>query len=436
MTVRPIRETNGSRTDLTSRGGELGVTSPRRVGSTLYEDFIVQLRGRRAERVYEEMAWNDATIGGILYTIEQLVRQVDWTVESDDDETREFLAENIDGLEHSWDDFIAAALSMIVYGWSMFEIVYEMRDARLWWTKFAFRNQDTLLEWELDAVGNLLAFVQAGRGGSRIPIPAEPVPGFRKLVHFRTTTSEGRPEGRSWLRRAYRAWYIKKRVEDYAAIGAERDMNGMPHAQIPTDIINAGDGNEAFDYWKKTVTGLKVDELQGLITPLEYDESGNKLYEFGLLAPSGRSKIDVLALIRMQAQDIAGVMAAQFVSLGRDTVGSRALAEPQQEVFQTALGALLDTIEETLHRQATAPLLELNNLPSGRIVHGELRDLDLDGFSNMLVRTAQAGADLFDDEGETEDEVRQMMGLSPRQSVIIEDENISTGTRPAQETEA
>ncbi len=280
----------------------------------------------------------------------------------------------------------------------------------------------------MDDVGDLRGFIQATRGGQRVWIPAE------KLVHFRTTTVEGRPEGRSWLRRAYRTWYIKKRGEDYAASGSERDMNGMPHAEIPVDIINAGDGDPAFDYWKKLVTGLKVDELQGLITPLEYDGGGNKLYEFSLLSPSGRSKIDTLAFIRMQALDIASTMAAQFIGLGRDAVGSRALAEPQQEIFQTALGALLDVIEEQFHRQATVPLLALNGLPSGRVVHGELRDLDLEGLAKILLSAAQAGAEFFDDEGETEDEIREMMGLSPRMSVIIEDEN-TTPTRGAQESD-
>ncbi len=427
MTTVPIRRDDTSRTRVV--GTELGVTNARRVGSTLYEDFLLQLRGRQAQRIYEEMAWNDATIGGILYAVEQLVRQVEWKAESDDPAVVEFLADNLEGLSHSWDDFIASALSMVIYGWSMFETVYKIEEGRLWWDKFAFRAQETLLEWGLGEHGELLAFIQSGRGGTRIVIPAG------KLIHFRTTTTEGRPEGRSWLRRAYRAWYIKKRVEDFAAIGSERDMNGMPHARIPADIVLAGDGDPEFDYWKKMVTGLKVDELQGLITALEYDEKGNELYKFELLSPQGRSKIDTLAFIRMQAMDIAGVMLAQFVGLGRDAVGSRALAEPQQELFQTALSALLDTIEEQFHRQATQPLLEANGLPSGRITHGELRDLDLEGIGNMLLRSAQAGAEFFDDDGETEDEVREMMGLTPRKAVIIEDENTSTGSRPAEETE-
>ena len=56
-----------------SRNSELGVTNPYRVGATLYEDFLPELRGRKAAAVYAEMAWNDATIGAILYAVEQMV---------------------------------------------------------------------------------------------------------------------------------------------------------------------------------------------------------------------------------------------------------------------------------------------------------------------------------------------------------------------------
>ena len=412
--------------------GELGVSNPKRIGSTLYEDFIPQLRGRRAMSVYAEMAWNDATVGAILYAVEQLVRQVEWTVDSDDDRTREFLEANIAGLEYSWNDFISQALTELVYGWSMFEVVYRLENAQVWWQKFGFRAQESLHQWVLTDSGELEAFVQMGRTGAPVTIPAE------KLIHFRTTVVDGRPEGRSWLRRAYRAWYFKKRVEEIAAIGIERDLNGVPVAEVPLDTLIAGPGDDEYDQIRDIVTGIKVDEQTGVMWPSDVDpEDGHKLYDLKLLSTSGRSKTDPLAFIRTQAGDIASVMLAQFIGLGRDTVGSRALAEPQQELFQTALGALLDSVEEQFHRQATTKLLDVNGLASGRIVHGEIRDVDLDGISNFILRVAQAGGDFFPPDGSGMDEFRQMAGLQPVDQVLLEDENTEgrtyTATPGAQE---
>ena len=415
--VTPIRKADAP--SRVGRTGELGVTNPSRVGSTLYEDFVPQLRGRRAANIYEEMAWNDATVGAILYAVEQLVRQVEWTVESDDDTVIEFLSANIEGLSHSWDDFLSAVLTELIYGWSMFEVVYRLDEGRVWWHKFGFRQQTSLHKWVLDDAGELAGFVQLQQSGSPVEIPAD------KLIHFRTTTSEGRPEGRSWLRRAYRAWFFKKRIEDITAIGIQRDLNGVPYATLPSEALMAGPGDPEYDAVRDIVTGLKVDELAGVMFPSDTDpDDGHKLFDLQLLSSPGRSKTDSIQFIRMHAMDIASVMLAQFIGLGRDAVGSRALAEPQQELFQTALGALLDSIEEQFHRQATRKLLEMNGLPDGRIVHGELRDIDLEGIGQFILRIAQAGGEVFPPDGSGMDEIRQMAGLAPMDATVIEDANL------------
>ena len=415
----PIRQ-NTSRV-----GTELGVSNPRRIGTTLYEDFLPQLRGRKAAAVYEEMSQNDATIGSILYAVEQLVRQVPWNVDSDNPETEQFLSDNLEGLQHSWDDFIASALTEVVYGWAVFETVYKMQDGRLWWDKFGFRTQSSLHEWDLDDKGELEAFVQVTSTGATVAIPAA------KLVHFRTNTEGGRPEGRSWLRRAYRAWHMKKYVEDQTAIGISRDMNGVPLARVPSEVLQAGPGDDEYDTIRNIVTGLKVDEQSGIMWPSDVDEDGHLLFDLELMSAQGRPKTNSLEFIRSLAMDIASVMLAQFIGLGRDAVGSRALAEPQQELFQTALGALLDSIEEQFHRQATERLLEANGLESGRIKHGEVRDMDLDSISNFILRVAQAGGEFFPPDGTGMDEFREMAGLQPQDAVVIEDENTDGQTYTA-----
>jgi len=204
-------------------------------------------------------------------------------------------------------------------------------------------------------------------------------------------------------------------------------LNGVPLARVPADVALAGPGNPEYDIVKKIVTGLKVDELQGVIFPGDVDEHGNRFFDLELLSTGGRPKTDSLMFIRAMAQDIAAVMLAQFIGLGRDTVGSRALAEPQQELFQMALGALLDSIEEQFHRQATQRLLDLNGYASGRVTHGEIRDIDLDGISNFILRIAQAGGDFFPADGSGMDEFRQMAGLDPVDLLILEDENVDDG---------
>ncbi len=388
---------------------EIGTSVPSRLTRTLYDDFLPQLRGTKALKVYREMSENDATVGTVLYAIEQLSRQVDWTVTGDDESTVDYVTGELDQMETGWDDFLAAVLSEIVYGWSMFELVYRRTPSGFGWGKFGFRPQASWAEWVVDENGQFVGFRQDTGKGTTVPIAAE------KLIHFRTSTGTGKLEGVSFLRRAYRPWYFKSRIEDYLGVGIERELNGLPHAEIPLEVIE--EKGEEWDEWKKLVNRVRVDEQGGIITPLEYDENGKELYRLNILSGGGTPKIDSRQVWRDFSTDIAGVMLAQFVNLGRDTVGSRALAEPQQDIFLTALEALLDSIEEQFHRQATMRLAELNSWTDvPRVKHGDVSNVNLGVLGQFILQTAQAGYDWFIDE-ETGNHVRSVAGIDVTDTV-------------------
>jgi hypothetical protein len=59
---------------------EIGTTGLRRTGGTVYEEFLVSLRGRRGAKVYREMSENDPVVGSILYAIEKIILRLDWTI--------------------------------------------------------------------------------------------------------------------------------------------------------------------------------------------------------------------------------------------------------------------------------------------------------------------------------------------------------------------
>ena len=67
---------------------ELGVTGIKRTGGYIDEEFLPALRGRKAVRVFREMATNDSMVGALLFTIDKLVREVDWKVTPCDETLR------------------------------------------------------------------------------------------------------------------------------------------------------------------------------------------------------------------------------------------------------------------------------------------------------------------------------------------------------------
>ena len=94
------------------------------------EEFLQKLQGERGIKVYKEMADNDPVIGAILYTVSTLLQGVTWSIEPDDEHNAEDVAaaEFVDScaedMDFTMDEFIDEVLSMLVYGWSFFEKIF------------------------------------------------------------------------------------------------------------------------------------------------------------------------------------------------------------------------------------------------------------------------------------------------------------------------
>lgn len=401
---------------------ELGVTGLQRMGrrSTISEEFLPQLSGERARKVYREMRDNDPVIGAMFFAIEMLVRQVEWRVEGGSEELVEFVESCLSDMSHTWGDFLAEVLSMLTYGWSWHEIVYKHRsgdssdpskrskytDGKIGWRKFPIRSQDSLVEWEFDDEGGIQAMIQ-----SAPPLYAQTTIPIQRSLLFRTGLHKGNPEGRSLLRNAYRPWYYKKRIEDIEGIGVERDLAGLPVIYRSAEIAAAYD-----DDLKKILRNVRRDEQEGVLLPLAYDEAGNKMLEFSLLSSAGQRQMNVSEIIGRYNKTIAMTCLADFILLGQQAVGSFALSSSKTELFATALGAILKSIADTVNEHAVSRLLAVNgiavkdaaDLP--RLVAGDLEAPDLKELGGYITALAGAGAPLFPDE-DLEQHMRKIAGL-------------------------
>ena len=340
---------------------ELGTTGLRQFSGILDEEFLPQLRGTQALRIFREMRDNDPIVGAMLFAIEMLIRQVEWRVDpassdSGDLEAAEFLRTNMNDMEQSWDDTIASILSFLPYGFSLHEEVYKRRngkegkdptqksnykDGRIGWRKLPVRAQDTILRW-LIYESELLGFVQlAPPDFKRRIVPRE------KFLHFRTTIHKGNPEGRSVLRNAYRPWYFKKRIEEVEGIGVERDLAGLPVALVPPELLQTSAPIEMqtlYTNLKKMVRNIKRDEREGVVYPLAYDKNGNLAYDLKLLTTGGRRQFDTTKIIDRYDSRIAMTVLADFILMGHQRVGSFALSSDKTHIFATAIGSWVEMI--------------------------------------------------------------------------------------------
>jgi len=394
---------------------ELGSTGLKRYSGYVVEEFLRVLQGRQAAVVYREMRENDAVVNAMLFAIEYLVRQVTWRVDAasadvGDQLRAQFVNSCLDDMNITWADLIAEVLSMLPYGWHWAEIVYKRRlaedpdptrrsrygDGRIGWRKISTRAQDSLLHWEFDEEGGVQAMVQLAPPKFQIvTLPVE------KSLLFRPTSWKGNPEGRSILRGAYRSWFLAKRVQEYEAIGLERDLAGYPVAQIKTDPTTGKalgpdiwtgtpDANALKDKIETFVRSVRRDEQEGAVLP--------HWLEFSLLSTGSRRQYDTTEIIGRYEQRIAMTVLADFILVGHEGTGSFSLHENKARLFGLALASFLDTIAEVFNRHAIPRLMALNGWGSERmpkLAHGAIDTPNLSELGAFIGQLSGAGMELF-----------------------------------------
>jgi hypothetical protein len=399
---------------------EIGATGLVQFGGRVQEEFLKDLQDVQGRRIYRQMADNDPVVGAILFTVDMLMRQVEWRLDPVDEsveayEVAEFVESCLSDMSSSWAETLSSVLSFLPFGWSYHELVYKVRrgldqkdvklrskydDGRIGWRKIAVRSQDTLYKWEFDDDGGTKGMWQQSPPTYELVfIPIE------KALLFRTQAHKGNPEGRSILRNAYRPWFFKSRLEEVEAIGMERDLAGLPIAWVPASMLADGATpaeTATLGVIKDLVATIKRDEQDGVVFPLSYDEHGNKRYDLTLLSTGGRRQFDTDGVISRYDQRIAMSVLADFILLGHENVGSFALGSSKIDLFGTALGTFLDEVAAVFNRYALPRLMELNDIEfelQPTLSHADVKHVDLTEIAAYLQSLSAAGMPLFPDPG-------------------------------------
>jgi len=339
------------------------------------EEFLLALSGANGIRTYREMADNDPIVGGILFAVKQILRELRWSVRGGEDENKEFLEENMASMQHTWLDLIIEISSMFIYGWATMEQVYEVREGKNCWKKMPIRSQSSLDRWEIADNGDTLGLYQCPAPDyEEIYIP------MHKLMHFRTEHFANNPEGRSILRNAYRPYFMKKSIEEIEAVGVERDLVGMPVITLPEGMKVDGDeeATEAIGWAKKIVTNIRNDEQAGIVLPYGW--------EFELAASPGNKAFDTSGIIRRYSTEISVTVLAQFIMLGMERTGSYALSNNITDMFYLCIEGWADVIASTINNQAVKTLFALNGITDDipQIVHTAIRRDSLENLSRYV----------------------------------------------------
>jgi hypothetical protein len=381
-------------------------------GQIRADEFLPELRGKKAIRKYREMRDNDSTIGAVMYATEQVLRDVDLKVMPVNDSAEakkeaEFVESVLDDMDHTLDDHIAESLSNLSYGFAWFEVIYKRRngptersdkkrskysDGRMGVRKIAIRAPWTISRFDVDQqTGDVKGIYQDGSGYNNSNyIPT------RKSLYYRTTTINGDPAGRSILRNAYTSYEYVNNLQSIEAIAVERELAGIPVARIPAEYLS-GDATASqsgfVNNLQSILRDVKFNEQGYIILPSDTypDKDGaptnQKLVDVELMSSSGSRNIDIDPIVRRYQHDIARSVLSEFLMLGGGNTGSYALSKSKTDLFLRALESYIQAIVDVLNKQLVERLWELNGLNYDlmpTIVAGDVAPHDLREIAAFL----------------------------------------------------
>lgn len=390
-------------------------------GQIRADEFLPELRGRKAIRKYREMRDNDSTVGAVMYSVEQILRDVDLQVHAADESDaarveKEFVESILVDMDHSLDDHIAEALGYLSYGFGWFEVIYKRRvgpnerspkkhskftDGRIGVRKIASRAPWTINKFNVDRkTGDVLGIDQSvGIMGGSNYIPTN------KSLYYRTTSLNGDPSGRSILRNAYTSYEYLNNLQAIEAIAVERELAGIPVARIPAEYLS-GDASAAQSGFvhnlQQILRDVKFNEQGYIILPSDTypDKDGApsnvRLVDVELMASNGKRNIDINPIVNRYQHDIARSVLSEFLLLGTSG-GSYALSKSKTDLFLRALESYIQAIVDVLNKQLVERLWQLNGLSYNlmpTIKAGDVAPHDLREIAAFLRNLNGAGIDV------------------------------------------
>lgn len=228
-------------------------------------------------------------------------------------------------VEGGWLRFIEHAASKLVFGFALFEIVWDADDeGRPFPRKLAFREQNTVENWILGERGDNLVAVQFRTGGNNpkyYTIPASKL--LLANLNARGNNFEGIPPIRPAIH-----WIKTKRIlAQIAALSAEK--YGVPIGVVQKDT-SVEDGFGGTDQGQRTALREVISVMRSAEGPVVEIPDG---LIFDLKSPPGTMP-DLMALIQYCDQMITAAFSNEGSLLGlQSQVGSYALGEQKERDF-------------------------------------------------------------------------------------------------------
>jgi hypothetical protein len=327
------------------------------------EEYLQKLRGRAGAKIYDEMRRSEAQIAMLMNAIMNPIKAGSWELEEASDvegadlhkELVEFcLKEMID-----WETFIHEALTFLIYGFSMFEVVHNVVFEHEKFGTFnglkalAFRSQKTIHRWNVDRSTGSLASVEQYTFGDIQPQGEGTLSKMdaNYLLVFSLQKEGDNYEGISALRPMYGPYFRKNLYLKIVAIGIEKSAIGVPIGTIP----------------KGKTTAEELANFKEMLSNFTAHESAYLLKPEGWLVEVVQNTFDpskVKEMLVFENTEMVNSLVANFLALGTNGGGGAfALASDLSDFFLSGIQNYANIITGIINRSLIPDLIKLNYGP-------------------------------------------------------------------------
>lgn len=377
----------------------LGVTGTKNYAGYADEEYLKDLRGRKAADVFDKMRRNDPQIIMCASAVKNPILGGVWDMEpgedtpeakADADFVKDILFNNPDV---PFRRFLEEILTEIDFGHSVFEVTWKaVIDDPKWGTyngiqDLGWRSPRTIERWHLDPITSRLASIDQYAFGDLyriVNIPAE------YLIVFTMKREGSNYEGVSMFRPCYGNWYRKNVSLKTNAIGSEKYA-------VPTPIgkIEAGkQGDPAFDELAEVFEAYTSHQKAYIICTKDVDIELKP-------SPYDPSKLD--GTIDAEDRRMVKGFLANFLELGMGSSGGAyALSNDLSDFFLCGIEHIANSLQETINHQLVRKIVDMNASSKRsvypKLVHSGISDKAGKELSEVLKLLIDSKAIIPDDQ--------------------------------------
>ncbi len=322
------------------------------------EEYLQALRGRKGAKIWDEIRRSESQVSMLMNAVMNPIKAATWEFEAaevdggdDHKELIEYCAKDM----IDWETHIHEALTFLIFGFSLFEIVNNVIFDHPKFGTFnglkglAFRNQKTIERWIVDrTTGDLQSVNQWVQGDLALDRSNSIDMDAAFLLCFSLNKEGDNYEGISALRPMYGAWFRKNLYLKIAAIGVEKNAIGTPLGTVPAGKID----NAQMEKFKEVLSNFTAHESAYLIKPqgweieiLQNNFDASKLKE----------------LILLENTEMINSMVANFLALGMNGGGGAfALGSDLSDFFLAGIQTYANIIAGVWNRKLIPNLVKLN----------------------------------------------------------------------------